>query len=159
MASRNRSDDLTLVPDQPTGAGYEQDLYAWTKEQAQLVREGRWSAVDRDNVAEEMKSLGRTEFNKLESALRVLLLHALEWDHQPGKRTRSWVLSIAAQRLEIENLLADSASLRPRVAEAITRAYRKARIEAAQETVLDETVFPAVCGYSFDDVMTRRFSL
>ena len=36
-------------------------------------------AIDRDNLAEEIESLGREQFNKLESALRVLLIHFLKW--------------------------------------------------------------------------------
>jgi hypothetical protein len=53
------------------------------------VREGRWDAVDRANVAEEIESFGE-QFNKLESAQRVLMLHMLKWDHQPALRSRSW---------------------------------------------------------------------
>jgi predicted DNA-binding ribbon-helix-helix protein len=35
------------------------------------------------NLAEEIDSLRREQFNELVSALRVLMLHALKWDHQP----------------------------------------------------------------------------
>ena len=55
-------------------AGYDSDFYSWSQEQGRLVREGRWGEVDRENVAEEIESLGREQFNKLESAFRVLLL-------------------------------------------------------------------------------------
>ena len=46
----------------------------------------------------------------------------------------------------------------PHLGEAVGRAYRRARIEAARETGLDETQFPATCPYSFDDITTRSFS-
>jgi hypothetical protein len=128
-------------------------------EQARHIREGRFEALDRDNLAEEIEALGREQFNKLVSALRVLMLHMLKWDHQTALRSRSWVLSIEEQRLEIADVLADNPGLRPRIAEAIARAYRRARIEAAKETGLDETVFPPACPYSFDDIMSRVFSL
>src|SRR5437868_60870 len=108
-------------------ADYNRDFYSWLMEQAQHVREGRWEAVDRDNLAEEIESLGREQFNKLESALRVLLIHLLKWDHQPSKRSRSWMLSIKAQRLELEDVLDDNPGLTPRIEEAVARAYRKAR--------------------------------
>jgi hypothetical protein len=149
-----------LAPsDEPVRVEYERDLYAWSQEQARLVREGRWAEVDRNNVAEEIESLGRTEFNRLESALRVLLVHMLKWDHQPRTRTRSWLLSIEAQRLEASDVLADNPGLRPRIAEALSRAYRKARLEAAKETGLDLAKFPESCRYSFDDVMRRAHKL
>jgi hypothetical protein len=93
------------------------------------------------------------------------MLHMLKWDHQTALRSRSWVLSIEEQRLEIADVLADNLGLRPRIAEAIARAYRRARIEAAKETGLDETAFPPACPYSFDDIpysfddiMSRVFS-
>jgi hypothetical protein len=43
--------------------------------------------------------------------------------------------------------------------EAIGRAYRRARIEAARETDLDEERFPAQCPYSWDDIVSREFSV
>jgi hypothetical protein len=153
-------EEIGLAPgDEPVRADYEHDFYSWTQEQARLIREGEWARVDRDNVAEELQSLGRTEFSKLESALRVLLLHMLKWDHQPALRSRSWVLSIEAQRIEIEDVLADNPGLRPRFAEAVTRGYRRARIEAAKETGLDTKAFPETCTYAADDIFKRGFAL
>ena len=160
MAGRSTSDDVDLAPaDAPAQSDYDRDIYSWSLEQARLVREGRWDAVDRENVAEEIESLGRTEFNRLESALRVLLMHMLKWDHQPERRSRSWALSIDTQRLEIEDVLGDNPGLKPRIDEAVTRAYRKARLEAANETGLDEETFPSACPYSWDDVTARRFAV
>jgi hypothetical protein len=83
-----------------------------TLEQARLVPEGRRDAVDRNNVAEEIESSGREQFNKLEGVLRVLMLHMLKWDHQPALRSRSWVLSIETQRLELADVIADNPGLR-----------------------------------------------
>jgi hypothetical protein len=160
MPRRRTTHDVDLAPpDEPVSAGYDRDFYSWSLEQARLVRAGRWEAVDRDNVAEEIESLGREQFNKLESALRVLMLHMLKWDHQPAARSRSWVLSIETQRLEVADILSDNPGLKPRVAEAVARGYRKARIEAAKETGLEKTAFPEACPYSFDDIASRTFSL
>jgi hypothetical protein len=155
MTSRIK-DNVGLVP--PT-TNYEHDFYGWLVEQARHVRDGRWDAVDRENLAEEIESLGREQFSKLESALRVLMLHMLKWDHQPKKRSRSWALTVRTQRLEVEDVLSDNPSLKPRIAEAMARGYRKARIEAAKETGLDEHVFPASCPYDWDEVMGRELSV
>ena len=118
-----------------------------SQEQARLLRAGRIDAIDRENVAEEIESLGREQFNKLESALRLLLLHFLKWDHQPSLRSRSWMLSIAAQRLEIEDIIGDNPGLKPRIHEAIARAYRNARVAAARETDIELDRFPMQCPY------------
>ncbi len=160
MAGRPTDSEIDLVPaEEAAGAGYERDLYAWALEQARLVREGRWDAVDRDNVAEEIELLRREQFNKLESALRVLILHMLKWDHQPGLRSRSWVLSIETQRLELADVIADNPGLRPRIPEAMARAYRKARLEAARETGLDAEEFSMTCPYAWEDIVSRGFAL
>src|SRR5437870_1984495 len=121
--------EAELVPAPDAGEhAYDRDFYSWSLEQARLVREGRWSAIDRENVAEEIESLGREQFNKLESALRVLMTHMLKWDHQASRRSRSWSLPIEAQRLQLENVLFDNPGLKPRIAEATARAYRSSRI-------------------------------
>ena len=100
MAPPRKDNDVGLAPaDTPPAAAYERDFYSWLMEQARHVRDGRWDALDRDNLAEEIESLGREQFNKLESALRVLMLHMLKWDHQPERRGRFWRASIAEQRL------------------------------------------------------------
>jgi hypothetical protein len=160
MAGRTQDNDVGLAPpDAPVQAAYERDFYSWLMQQARFVREGRWDALDRENLAEEIESLGREQFNKLESALRVLLMHMLKWDHQANRRTRSWVLSISTQRLELDDVISDNPGLKPRISEAIGRAYRKARLEAAQETGLDEDHFPEPCPYSWDEILSRQFSL
>ena len=148
-----------LAPEAPAAADYQRDFYSWLMEQAQHVRAGRWGAVDRENLAEEIESLGREQFNKLESALRVLLIHILKWDYQPERRSRSWALSIQAQRIEVEDVLADNPGLKPRIPEAIARGYRRARIEAAKDTGLEKSAFPETCPYSFDAVVSRDFAL
>jgi hypothetical protein len=147
-----------LAPaDEPFGAEYERDFYSWLMEQARHLRDGRFEALDCDNLAEEIESLGREQFNKLVSALRVLMAHVLKWDHQPALRSRSWILSIQEQRLEIADVLDDNPGLKPRLSEAMARAYRRARIEAAKETGLEEDKFPPACPYAFDELMSRIF--
>jgi hypothetical protein len=160
MAGHRKNIEADLAPgDEPLRADYERDFYSWSLDQARHLRDGNFDALDRANLAEEIESLGREQFNKLVSALRVLLAHMLKWDHQPSLRSRSWALSIEEQRLEIADVLADNPGLKPRIGEAIARAYRRARIEAAKETGLDETKFPATCPYSFGDITERNFSL
>ena len=49
--------------------------------------------------------MGEEQYDKLESALRVLMLHLLKWDHQPSMRSRSWTLTIREQRRRAERQL------------------------------------------------------
>jgi hypothetical protein len=84
-------------------------------------------------------------------------VHFLKWDLQPERRTRSWALSIKAQRLSIGHVLADNPGLKPRISEAIARAYSLVVVEAAKETGLEEGRFPANCPYGFDEIASRTF--
>ncbi|MFF8799744.1 MULTISPECIES: DUF29 family protein [unclassified Methylobacterium] len=133
----------------------DRDLYAWAYEQAQALRRGQFAALDALNLAEEIEDLGGEIYNRMESALRITLMHLLKWDHQPEKRTRSWHLSIRNGRLDAEEVLERHPSLKRRLPGALAKAYRRARIDAAGETGLDEDVFPAECPYTFEAIMNR----
>ncbi|AWN46055.1 DUF29 domain-containing protein [Methylobacterium terrae] len=136
---------------------YEDDTHAWALEQARLLRSGRLDAVDAEHVAEELESLGRSEFAKLRSSLRVLVMHMLKWDQQPEHRTASWIFSIREQRRRYEQVLRENPSLTPRRAAALAEAYEEARLWAANETHLEPDEFPDSCPYTWDDIVDRPF--
>ena len=136
---------------------YERDLYAWSQEQARLLKSGRLDEVDAEKVAEEILDVGRNEYDKLESALRVLLTHMLKWDHQPEKRTRSWENTIAEQQNRAERQLSENPSLKARVTEAVQHGYRSARLEASTETNMDVESFPEECPYDWHAILHRPF--
>ena len=90
---RNVAEEKTGTP-----VAKEADLYSWAVRQAELLREGRLAEIDAAAIAEEIDDVGEEEYHRLESALRVLMLHLLKWDHQPERRSRSWTLSILEHR-------------------------------------------------------------
>ena len=63
--------------------------------------------------------MGEEQYDKLESALRVLMLHLLKWDHQPDMRSRSWTLSIREQRRRVLRQLRKNPGLKSRLDEAL----------------------------------------
>ncbi|MCJ2062457.1 DUF29 domain-containing protein [Methylobacterium sp. J-088] len=143
----------------PAGTAYADDFYTWTQEQGARLRAGDVSEFDRENLAEEIESLGRSQFASLVSALRVVLLHMLKVDHQPSKRTRSWLISVATHRIHIADELDDSPGLKSRLVEAIGKAYRLARLAAAQEMGLAVGSFPETCPYTYQDITDRPFAI
>ena len=136
-------------------ARYDRDLYSWAIEQAALLRAGRIAEADALNIAEEIDDVGNEQYDKLESALRVILLHLLKWDYQPSHRSRSWHLSIMAHRRHVLKVLRKNPGLRSVRDEAVAEAYEDARIEAADQTLLELDVFPLECPYSFNQIMER----
>lgn len=54
---------------------YEKDFYGWTQEQTGLLRAGRLSDLD----IEEIETMGRSEKRELQNRLTGLLVHLLKW--------------------------------------------------------------------------------
>jgi hypothetical protein len=133
------------------------DFYGWANEQATLLREGRLNEADIENIAEEIESMGRSEKRELVSRLSVLLTHLLKWRYQPGGRGSSWRASVVVQRDRIADHLSDSSSLKPKIPEALARAYREALVVAGDETKLGAAAFPAACPWTFDEITDLEF--
>jgi hypothetical protein len=136
---------------------YDSDFHAWAHEQASLLRAGRLSEADIENIAEEIESMGRSEKRELVNRLTVLLSHLLKWRYQPGLRSRSWTLTIEQQRLRLDKHLAENPSLKSRLDEAMADAFQDARIDAERETRLPRSVFPSSCPFTFDEAMNPDF--
>lgn len=134
---------------------YEDDLYTWVQEQVALLREGRLSEIDALNVAEELSDVGNEQLDKLESAIAVLTMHLLKWDHQPERRSRSWEATVSEQRRRIARILRKNPGLKSLLNDAISEGYADGRDRAVAETNLPYETFPEACPYSLDELMTR----
>ena len=136
---------------------YEEDFYEWTKRNAELMRQGRLSEIDVDNIAEEIESMGISAKRELLSRLTVLLAHLLKWQFQADKRTNSWASTIVTQRAEIRRLLAASPSLAANLDAHIDDAFEDSVDRAMAETLLSRDHFPNTCPYSSNQVMDKNF--
>ena len=140
-----------------TRVRYGDDLYAWTEQQAALLRARRTEGLDWENLAEEIRSTGGSDRRKLESRLCVILLHLLKWQAQPGLRGASWRRTLRVQRREIRKLLKQSPSLRRQVPALVREAYPDAIKDAVDETGLSPDRFPVDCPYTPDDVLAEAY--
>lgn len=127
---------------------YDQDFYAWTQRQAELLRSNRLGELDIKNLIEEIESLGRQERQELRNRLGVLLGHLLKWHYQPEARSKSWFYTIKEQRQEIQRHLKENPSLKPYVSEAIEIGYEKGLNLVGKETPLDPKQLPQSCPFS-----------
>jgi hypothetical protein len=143
----------------PVRTRYEDDLFTWVEEQVALLRAGRIADIDVDNIAEELRSVGASERSRLDSILRVLVMHMLKWDQQPEFRTPSWVYSISEQRRRYERLMRRNPGLKPSRDEALADIFPIARNWAAAETHFDPGEFPETCPYSWYDLLERPFEV
>jgi Domain of unknown function DUF29 len=131
------------------------DLYSWGVRQAELLRAGRLAEIDAAAIAEEIDDVGEEEYHRLESALRVLMLHLLKWDHQPERRSRSWTLSILEHRQCAQRQLRRSPGLKSQLDDALTAAHEDARLEAASETGLPLSAFPPTRPFGYWEIMEQ----
>lgn len=136
---------------------HDQDFYAWTQQQIDLLGSGNLADVDIANLIEEMKRMGASERRELINRLAVLLAHLLKWQYQPSFRGRSWQLIIKQQRRKLQRLLNDNPSLQTRLDEFIVDAYVDSVLLAARETGLEEADFPVQFPYHADQLLNPDF--
>ena len=138
---------------------YEQDFYAWVEQTAELLRLQHWDTLDLEHLIEEVVDLGKSQQRALQSALRLVLSHLLKWKYQPERRSHSWQVTITGERLNIDELLQESPSLRRFLndAEWINTIYQRARREAMVETSLSEDNFAIVSPFSVDEILDLDF--
>ena len=78
----------------PADALYDQDYYAWTQQQAELLRHLPLTGnrIDAENVAEEIEDLGRSELRAAQSLVEHIIEHLLKLEHDPVrlKHSRHW---------------------------------------------------------------------
>lgn len=142
---------------EPRPTSYEVDYAQWCAEQGALLREGRLSDLDRENLAEEIESLERSDRREVQSRLKELLLHLLKWHFQPDKRKGGWRASILDQRTQLKELLEESPSLRSLPGNELEKWHRIARLKAADESGLPESVFPVRCPYTAAEIVDEDF--
>ena len=135
----------------------QQDFYAWTQQQADLLRSRQFNKIDLEHLIEEVESMGNSELRELESRLTVLLMHLLKWQYQANFQTRSWILTIKEQRRRIVKRLQQSTSLKNKLAEIINDAYELARGDAADEMGIPESYFPVTCPWTYTQIVDMEF--
>jgi hypothetical protein len=135
---------------------YEKDIYAWSKAQADLLRARRFENLDLEHLIEEIEDLGESLYRSARSRIRTIIEHLLKLEHSPARDPRAgWVETVMTQRSDLDDEL--TASLRPRIEQALSRTYDQARRnvaaalrergELAAANALRET-----CPYSLDQI-------
>jgi uncharacterized protein DUF29 len=143
----------------PDGPRYDDDFFAWTQYQAQVLRTLRTqdNRFDREHLAEEIEDLGKSERNAVRSQVRRILMHFLKLAHSPAPDPRfDWMDSIIEARAALEDQL--SPSLRRDIEETLPRLYIAARKQAALELQKygeHEAALPTECPYSIDEILAE----
>src|SRR5215204_5816699 len=134
---------------------YEDDFYAWTMEQAKLLRSGEFSKIDAQNIADEIESAGRRDRRELCDRLENLIVELLKWRIDPGARCGNWRSQILQQRFELKHLVDDSPSLRQFAADSLAEVYSDARTRIVDELRLLQPDFPADCPFTPEQILAQ----
>jgi Domain of unknown function DUF29 len=135
---------------------YEQDLYAWSEVQADLLRRRRFSELDLEHVVEEIEDVGGSLYREVRSRIRTIMEHLLKLKHSAASEPRAgWERTIRRERADLAEDL--TPSLRPRIERGLARFYETARIEAAaalrahgEPAAAD--ALPTTCPYTLDQI-------
>jgi hypothetical protein len=136
---------------------YDSDFYSWALHNAELLREGRLSDLDIEHLAEEIEGMGKSEKRELMSWLSVLMAHLLKWKFQALRRSKSWKVTIKNQRMEINDLLEESPSLRSELEGKFIHAYKKAVLIASEQTGIDEEIFPKDVPFTLQECLEDSY--
>jgi Domain of unknown function DUF29 len=140
-----------------TTPDYDTDFYAWTQTQADALRAKDVAALDLDNLAEEIESLGKRDRRSVHGYLKVLLIHLLKWTAQPSRRGPSWQRSIHNARDTLRLVLDDSLTLQRQLPAILAEAYPRARRQAHEQTGRPLADFPEACPWPVEQVLDEDF--
>ena len=123
------------------GSLYRRDVTTWSRQQAAALRQaaaaGSNLAVDWENVAEEIESVGTAERNALRSQLFRVIEHLMKLQASPARDPRrGWIETIIDARHATEDVLEASPSLRGEIADMIERQTPRARSTVARKMAL-----------------------
>jgi len=142
----------------PDGPRYEDDFYAWTQHQAEVLRTMPVSdnRFDREHVAEEIEDLGKSERDAVRSQVRRIIEHFLKLAYSPAEQPRfDWMETIVAKRQDLSDKL--TPTLCRELEGTLEKLYRDARRHAAlglqrYGAAGPADRLPSTCPYSWDEV-------
>jgi len=137
------------------GSRYDDDFYAWTQEQAALLRRGQTGAdrLDAELVAEEIEDLGRSELHEAQSLCEHIIEHLLKAEYSGlSEPTDHWRREIIEWRLQLEKQLTRTIIAKLNLADRYRSALRLLRYFERDAPGLMARV-PVECPYSLDQIL------
>jgi len=134
---------------------YDEDFYAWTQEQAELLRRGGAGAngLDVDLIAEEIEDLGKSELHACESLCEHIIEHLLKLEYSGlTEPAEHWRQEIVEWRLQLERKLTRSIVAKLNLPGRYRSALRLLRYLEDHRPGLMQRV-PAECPYSLDQIV------
>jgi hypothetical protein len=139
----------------PPAESYEDDFYAWTEEQAALLRRLPAGAnrLDLERIAEEIEDLGRSELRAAQSLCEHIIEHLLKLEYagltEPAEH---WCDEIVEWRLQLDKILTRSIAAKLDLPGRYRAALRLARrFERHAPGFVGR--LPAECPYTLEQIL------
>jgi hypothetical protein len=141
----------------PGDALYEVDFYAWTQEQAELLRRLPLTSnnIDAENGAEEIEDLGRSELRTAQSLVEHIIEHLLRLEFSGlAEPADHWRDEVVEWRLQLDKTLTQSIE-----AKLNLPARHKAALQLVRRLERDVPGLvgrlPAACPYTLEQIVSR----
>ncbi len=169
MATLASSPD-TQQARKPNGL-YERDFYSWAVRQGALMRRRDFSAVDWENVIEEIEALARAERRSVKAYCARMIEHLLKidyWDYPTRGVLHHWADEVQDFRQAMAELIDENPGLKGQYDEILAAAWKRGRFlavkrlkqydrehrgEASQEAPRKwDRILPKECPYRLEHV-------
>ncbi|HTV90875.1 MAG TPA: DUF29 domain-containing protein [Stellaceae bacterium] len=137
------------------GSRYEEDFYAWTQEQAELLRRGPAGAnrLDKELIAEELEDLGGSELHAAQSLCEHIIEHLLKLEYSGiAEPANHWCREVVEWRLQLGRTLTRSIIAKLDLADPYRAALRLLRYVEDDAQGLTARL-PAECPYTLDQIL------
>ncbi len=124
---------------------YDTDFNQWVEETVKNLKNKDFSAIDIENLIEEVADLSRSQKHALKSLLVKLFEHLLKltyWESEREYNQKHWKHEIRNFRFDLQDLLEDSPSLKSYLVSEFNNCYQKACKLAVDSTGLPLKTFP-----------------
>ena len=137
------------------GSLYDEDWYAWTQEQAELLRRGPAAAnrLDIERIAEEIEDLGRSELHACQSLCEHIIEYLLKIEYSGLiEPLDHWRREITEWRVQLEKKLTRGIIAKLDLPDRYRVAVKLLRYLECDMPGLMQLV-PAECPYSLDQIL------
>lgn len=124
---------------------YDKDYQLWLEKTVAQLKAQDFSQIDLENLIEEIESLGRSEKRAISSYLIRLCEHLLKikyWESEREICLRSWKREIINFRLQIQEELESSPSLKTFLQDIFAKQYKNGRKLFLNASELDACLIP-----------------
>ncbi|HEV7995122.1 MAG TPA: DUF29 domain-containing protein [Stellaceae bacterium] len=143
---------MTTTPD----TLYDEDFYAWTQRQAELLRHlpALDNELDLENIAEEIESLGKSDLRAARSLCQHIIEHLLKLEYSGLEEPADhWRDEIVEWRLQLEQILTRSIEAKLDVPALYRTALRLVRRLERDVPGLTSRL-PADCPYTLEQIVS-----